>query len=73
MAIGGFNGTDPSPTLAAGPDATTGRVWDHSSSAARMMIGHWGSQNSGSQEAADIAEWVEAHYTPLVVERVRGL
>ena len=34
------------------------------------MIGHWGSANSGSREAADIAEWVEAHYTPLIVERV---
>ena len=46
----------------------TGRI--HYFIRGRMMIGHWGSQNSGSQEAADIAEWVEAHYTPLVVERV---
>ena len=25
--------------------------------------------NSGSRDAADIAQWVETHYTPVAVER----
>ena len=36
-----------------------------------MTIGHWRLPGSGgSRESADIAEWVETHYTPLTVDRV---
>jgi 4-amino-4-deoxy-L-arabinose transferase-like glycosyltransferase len=69
MAIGGFNGTDPSPTL----DEFKGFVADrqiHYFIRGRMMIGHWGGQTSGSRESSDIAEWVETHYTPLTIDRV---
>ena len=34
------------------------------------MIGRWGASATGSREAADIAEWVETHYTPTTVDRV---
>jgi len=69
MAIGGFNGTDPAPTLQEFQHYVASHQI-HYFIRGRMMIGHWGSQNSGSQEAADIADWVEAHYTPLIIERV---
>jgi len=69
MAIGGFNGTDPAPTLQEFQHYVASHQI-HYFIRGRMMIGHWGSQNSGSQEAADIADWVEAYYTPLIIERV---
>jgi 4-amino-4-deoxy-L-arabinose transferase-like glycosyltransferase len=69
MAVGGFNGTDPSPTLAEFKQYVADRQI-HYFIRGRMMIGHWGGQTSGSREAADIAEWVETHYTPLTIDRV---
>jgi hypothetical protein len=35
-----------------------------------MVIGRWGRAATGSLEAADIADWVQTHYTPLTVDRV---
>jgi len=32
------------------------------------MMGHRG-QQSGSSELAAVAEWVQAHYTPVIVDR----
>jgi 4-amino-4-deoxy-L-arabinose transferase-like glycosyltransferase len=70
MAIGGFNGTDPSPTLEEFQRYVADRQI-HYFVRGRMMIGHWGLPGSGgSRESADIAEWVETHYTPLTVDRV---
>jgi hypothetical protein len=69
MAIGGFNGTDPSPTLEEFKDyVATGRI--HYFIRGPLTIGHWGPVTGGSQQSSDIAEWVENHYTPLKVERV---
>jgi 4-amino-4-deoxy-L-arabinose transferase-like glycosyltransferase len=69
MAIGGFNGTDPSPTLQEFKDyVATGRI--HYFIRGPLTIGHWGPVTGGSQQSSDIAEWVENHYTPLKVERV---
>ena len=68
MAIGGFNGTDPSPTL----EEFQGYVAEgqiHYFVRGKMTIGHWG-RSTGSSESADIAEWVETHYTPQTVDRV---
>ena len=69
MAIGGFNGTDPSPTLREFQRyVTDGQI--HYFIRGRMMIGGWGaSAGSGSHEAADIAQWVETHYAPTTIDR----
>jgi 4-amino-4-deoxy-L-arabinose transferase-like glycosyltransferase len=69
MAIGGFNGTDPSPTLEEFQRYVADRQI-HYFIRGKMMIGHWGGVTTGSRESADIAEWVETHYTPLTVDRV---
>jgi 4-amino-4-deoxy-L-arabinose transferase-like glycosyltransferase len=70
MAIGGFNGTDPAPTL----DEFKRYVADkkiHYFIRGRMMIGQWGGHGaSGSREAADIADWVETRFTPTTVDKV---
>ena len=68
MAIGGFNGTDPSPTLEEFQRYVADRQI-HYFIRGKMMIGHWG-PSTGSSESSDIAEWVETHYTPQTVDRV---
>ena len=69
MAVGGFNGTDPSPTLEEFQRYVADRQI-HYFIRGKMMIGHWGGTATGSHESADIAEWVETHYTPQTVDRV---
>ncbi|MEU0498628.1 glycosyltransferase family 39 protein [Mycobacterium sp. NPDC006124] len=70
MAVGGFNGTDPAPTLAEfQSDVADGRI--HYFIRAHSMFGMpVGRGSSGSREAADIGEWVEAHYSPVTVDGV---
>ena len=62
MAIGGFNGSDPSPTLAQFQQyVATGRVhWFISG-------GMGGQQNGGSNSAGEISSWVAANYTAQTV------
>ena len=63
MPIGGFNGTDPSPTLEQfQQDVADGKI-------------HWfigggslGSQNGGSSAASDIAAWVADSFTAQTVD-----
>jgi 4-amino-4-deoxy-L-arabinose transferase-like glycosyltransferase len=69
MALGGFNGTDPSPTLAQFQRYVADRQI-HYFIRGEIMIGHWGRSTTGSRESADIADWVETHYTPLTIDRV---
>jgi 4-amino-4-deoxy-L-arabinose transferase-like glycosyltransferase len=69
MAVGGFNGTDPSPTLEEFQRYVADRLI-HYFIRGKMMIGHWGGATTGSRESADIAEWVETHYAPQTVDRV---
>jgi 4-amino-4-deoxy-L-arabinose transferase-like glycosyltransferase len=58
MAIGGFNGTDPAPTLAQFEKyVTEGRIHYFISSGSK----------SGSGTAAQITTWVAAHYTEKTV------
>ena len=68
MAVGGFNGTDPSPTLGEfQSDVAAGKI--HYFVRGRVMFGGFGGHdNGGSRMAADIGEWVETHYTPLTVD-----
>ncbi len=62
MAIGGFNGSDPSPTLAQFQEwVAQGKV--------HYFIGggNFGGQNGGSQAASEIATWVQQNYTATTV------
>lgn len=68
MAIGGFNGTDPAPTLAEFQQFVAhGRI--HYYIRAKMMFGFAG-HGSGSHDAATIGDWVEAHYAPIRIDGV---
>ncbi|OIV37522.1 hypothetical protein BIV57_10370 [Mangrovactinospora gilvigrisea] len=56
MAIGGFNGTDPSPTLAQFQAyAKEGKV--------HYFVGGSTGQSGSSSSATKITAWVKAHYT----------
>jgi hypothetical protein len=70
MAVGGFNGTDPAPTLSEFQrDVADGRI--HYFIHGHSMFGFPGGRNSsGSHDAADISAWVEAHYTSEQVDGV---
>ena len=61
MAVGGFNGTDPAPTLAQFQQyVADGKI--HYFIAGRMMQGE-----SGSNDAAQIAAWVQDNFTAQTV------
>ncbi len=67
MAIGGFNGTDPSPTLEQFIRyVDDGQI--HYFLQGRMMLGPWSSGHKG--ESSAIAKWVEAHYPARTVDGV---
>jgi len=67
MAVGGFNGTDPAPTLTDfRSDVAERRI--HYFIRGHSMFGGRGS--GGSHEAADISAWVEANYAPETVDGV---
>ena len=64
LAVGGFNGTDPAPTLAQFQEhVRNGRI--------HYFLGGAGVQaESGSDESRRIAEWVAATFTPSTVDGV---
>ena len=69
MAVGGFNGTDPAPTLAQFQRyVADGDV--HYFVRSHMMGAFGRHTASGSHEAADIADWVETHFVPMPVDGV---
>ncbi len=68
MALGGFNGTDPAPTLDGFKDLVQGKQI-HYFIRGHLMFGHHGGAG-GSEEASRIAEWVEGHYRPMSVDGV---
>jgi len=62
MAVGGFNGTDPAPTLEQFQQyVADGKI--HYFISGRMMQGE-----TGSDDAARIAAWVEANFTAQTVD-----
>lgn len=64
MAIGGFNGSDPSPTLAQFQAyVAEGKIHYY-------IGGSVGQANGGSNTASQIAEWVAATYTAQTVDGV---
>jgi Dolichyl-phosphate-mannose-protein mannosyltransferase len=64
MAIGGFNGTDPSPTLEEfQEDVAAGRI--------HWFIGRGsGFSGAGATEAERIAAWVSDNFAPITVDGV---
>jgi hypothetical protein len=64
MAVGGFNGTDPAPTLAQFQELVVAHKihWFVGGGAGSAR-----SQSGGSDDAAEIAAWVRQHYTPTTV------
>ena len=63
MAVGGFNGTDPSPTLAQFEQLVAAKK-------IHWFVGGAGAdstQSGGSDDAAQIAQWVKEHYTATTV------
>ncbi|OBB37762.1 glycosyl transferase [Mycobacterium sp. 852002-51961_SCH5331710] len=67
MAVGGFNGTDPAPTLEEFRSLVAARRI-HYFIGSRMMFGRHA--KSGSRESADITEYVATHYSPMTVDGV---
>ncbi|NGY63991.1 glycosyltransferase family 39 protein [Lentzea sp. NEAU-D13] len=62
MALGGFNGTDPAPTLEEFQEMVRNGQIHYYVSAGRMMQGE-----TGSDAAHDIAAWVAQNYTATTV------
>jgi 4-amino-4-deoxy-L-arabinose transferase-like glycosyltransferase len=64
MPIGGFNGSDPSPTLAQfETDVANGEIH-------YFIGGTLGASNGGSDVSSQIASWVSAHYPAQTVDGV---
>lgn len=62
MAIGGFNGSDPSPTLTEFQEmVVAGEIHYY------IAGGIGGQQNGGSEAASEIATWVEENFTAQTV------
>ena len=67
MAIGGFNGTDPYPALAAfQKDVAQGKI-HYFIAGGRGGGGRAGPGGSGSSDSSAISTWVEAHFTSKTV------
>ena len=65
MAIGGFNGSDPSPTLAQfKQDVAEGKIHYF------IASGGFGGQSGGSNDSSEIASWVESTFTATTVDGV---
>jgi 4-amino-4-deoxy-L-arabinose transferase-like glycosyltransferase len=63
MAIGGFNGTDPAPSLAQfEEDVAQGRI--------HYFLGAGGGFGGGSGTSSEIAQWVEQHFAATTVDGV---
>jgi 4-amino-4-deoxy-L-arabinose transferase-like glycosyltransferase len=63
MAIGGFNGTDPAPSLAQfEQDVAQGRI--------HYFIGSGGGLGGSSGTSTEISQWVEQHFTATRVDGV---
>jgi hypothetical protein len=68
MAVGGFNGTDPAPTLEQfQQDVAQGRIHYFVGGAGADTAG---SATGGSDAAARIAEWVQQTFTATTVDGV---
>jgi len=63
MAIGGFNGTDPAPSLTQFEQyVAQGRI--------HYFLGSGGGLGSDSGTSSQITQWVEQHFTAITVDGV---
>jgi 4-amino-4-deoxy-L-arabinose transferase-like glycosyltransferase len=61
MAIGGFNGSDPSPTLGQFTQyVAEGKIH-------YFIGGRFGGANGGSSSSSEIAAWVQSTYTATMI------
>ncbi|BBX86701.1 glycosyl transferase [Mycolicibacterium aubagnense] len=68
MAVGGFNGTDPAPTLTQFEQyVATGQIHYFIDGDVKMGWGHQDQDNAG-QESQQIATWVSSQFTATTVE-----
>jgi 4-amino-4-deoxy-L-arabinose transferase-like glycosyltransferase len=68
MAVGGFNGTDPSPTPSQFEnDVAQGKIHFFIGG---KMFGPRGGASSASRDATEIADWVAGHYRAQTVDGV---
>jgi len=63
MAVGGFNGSDPSPTLAQFQQYVANGQIHYFAGGGRGF----GNQNGGSSSSSEISAWVEANFTPVTI------
>lgn len=71
MPIGGFNGSDPSPTLAEFQKyVQDGEIHYFIATGGGMMGGMSGGGMRGSGTGSDITEWVEANFASTTVDGV---
>jgi 4-amino-4-deoxy-L-arabinose transferase-like glycosyltransferase len=69
MAVGGFNGTDPAPTLAQFESLVrAGKI--HYFLGGALTMGGGGSSTGGSSDSAQIASWVAKDYSSSTVNGV---
>ncbi len=64
MAIGGFNGSDPSPTLAQFQQYVANGQIHYFAGGGRGF----GNQNGGSSAASEISSWVQANFTSVTID-----
>ena len=67
MAIGGFNGSDPAPTLDEFKAYVTQGLIRYYIASGGMDGGMGGTQMGGSSAASEIAEWVAQNYTAQAI------
>ena len=68
MAIGGFNGTDPAPTLAQFERyVSEGKIHYYIASSGGGFGGGFGGGAGGSGHASQITSWVESHFTAQTI------
>ena len=70
LAIGGFNGSDPSPTLAQFQDQVAAGEIHYFIETGGRGGGPGGAQQGGSSASSEIAAWVEAGFTATTVDGV---
>lgn len=66
MAVGGFNGTDPAPTLAQFQRDVADRRIHYFVGGSAMRFGR--GERTGSDDADQIAEWVQANFPAQIVD-----
>ena len=67
MAIGGFNGSDPAPTLDEFKVYVAQGLIRYYIASGGMGGGMSGTQMGGSSAASEIAEWVDQNYTAQTI------